>query len=75
MSKEYCPKEFCDIDYINIKELCRRLSVSRSMIFRLMSSTSFPYTKIGKATRFRYSEVISFLENARFLNKKDRACS
>lgn len=47
---------------VNREELAGRLSLSPSYISKLMRDEGLPYLKIGRATRFKLSEVVEFLE-------------
>ena len=47
---------------ISKKELCKRLMVSPSFIYNLRGE-GLPHIQIASAVRFRYSDVIEFLEN------------
>ena len=44
------------------KVLAERLSLSPSYISKLMKDEGLPYLKIGRAVRFKLSEVVEFLE-------------
>jgi|GEM_PF-6594388 len=43
-------------------ELAKRLSLSPSYISKMMKYEGLPYFKIGRAVRFKLSEVVDFLE-------------
>lgn len=47
---------------VDRKELARLLMVSPSFISKLMSKEGLPFRKIGRATRYRLSEVMVFLD-------------
>ncbi|MGE0633578.1 MAG: helix-turn-helix transcriptional regulator [Pseudobdellovibrionaceae bacterium] len=51
-------------EFIDIKELAKRLNISRSLIFRLMASGTLPFLKIGKTTRFLYSDVVTSIRQS-----------
>ncbi len=59
------PKSPTTEDYIDIEELVLKLSVSHSFIFRLQAEEGLPHHKFGRATRYRISEVVAFLEERR----------
>lgn len=46
---------------INVKELSKKLGVSRSKIYLLINE-GLPVIKIGGSTRFDYSEVITWIK-------------
>lgn len=48
--------------YLNISDLCEMLKLNRSTIYRQAQEGKFPKPlKIGKASRWLYSDVINFL--------------
>lgn len=47
------------------KQLSEKLSVSVSFIDKLMAVGGFPHVKIGRAVRFRESEVLVWLQRRR----------
>ena len=47
------------------KQLAGMLVLSPSFISKLMSEGEIPYIKIGKAVRFRVSEVVAWLQKRR----------
>jgi excisionase family DNA binding protein len=47
------------------KQLAESLGLSRSYISKLMTFESLPYVKIGRAVRFRQSEVLAWLQHRR----------
>jgi excisionase family DNA binding protein len=49
-------------DFYSVKELAEVLSVSQRTIFRLMERGDLPYYEIGRAKRFRKSDVEAYLE-------------
>jgi excisionase family DNA binding protein len=50
---------------IDKKQLAQFLSLSLSYIDKLMAQEAIPYFKIGRAVRYRFSEVVAFLERRR----------
>jgi excisionase family DNA binding protein len=50
---------------ITKKELVNGLGISSSFINKLMAEESLPYFKLGRAVRFRISEVSLWLEHRR----------
>jgi excisionase family DNA binding protein len=50
---------------ITKKELVTALGISSSFISKLMASGELPYFKIGRAVRFRISEISEWLEKYR----------
>ena len=47
------------------KELGEVLALSQSFINELMSDGGLPYIKIGRAVRFRVSEIMAWLQKRR----------
>lgn len=47
------------------KELGELLALSQSFINELMSDCGLPYIKIGRAVRFRVSEIMAWLQKRR----------
>lgn len=47
---------------IGKKQLAEKLSFSLSYIDKLMAQDGLPHFKIGRAVRYRFSEVVTFLE-------------
>jgi excisionase family DNA binding protein len=52
-------------NFLTKNALAEALSVSTSFIDKLMSKGGLPYYKLGRAVRFRLSEVASFLDRRR----------
>jgi len=46
-------------------QLADRLSLSQSFISELMKDEGLPYIKIGRAVRFKTSEVVAWLQKRR----------
>ncbi len=46
--------------YLNIKEVCQFLGLSRTTIYRLMSEGHVKYVKFGGATRFNFHDLQAF---------------
>lgn len=44
------------------EQLAGSLALSRSYISKLMAAEGLPYLKIGRAVRFRVSEVVAWLQ-------------
>jgi excisionase family DNA binding protein len=44
------------------EQLADQLSVSRSFVSKMMSEEGLPHIKIGRAVRFRVSEVMAWLQ-------------
>ncbi len=56
---------------ISKKELVVALGVSSSFVSKLMVEERLPYFKIGRAVRFRFSDIVSWLEMRRVpLNRR-----
>ena len=51
-------------DFITIAELCEKLKVSRSLVYTLINDKEnpLPKHKLGRALRFRYSEITEHLK-------------
>lgn len=49
-------------NYIEKRELARRLSVSVSYINKLMKLNRIRFEKFGRAVRFKYSDVVADLQ-------------
>lgn len=60
LDKALLPKVFENL--VDRAELAIRLSLSESYISKLMCEEGLPYFKIGRAVRFKLSEVVEFLE-------------
>jgi prophage regulatory protein len=50
---------------LTVKDVQDRLSVSRSMTWKLIYSGEIPHVKIGRCVRVRESEVAAFLDRCR----------
>lgn len=48
---------------ITKKELAHKLSVSEGLINRLMAEEALPHLKIGRAVRFRLSDVLAWFDH------------
>jgi excisionase family DNA binding protein len=55
-------KLFFENILVDRKELARLLMVSPSFVSKLKSDEGLPFYKIGRATRYKLSEVMVFLE-------------
>lgn len=51
--------------FLNICQLAKHLNVSKSFLYRLQAEEGLPHWKIGRATRYKLSEVIAFLDERR----------
>lgn len=49
-------------NFITKKELAQKLSVSEGLINRLMAEEQLPHVKIGRAVRFRLSDVLAWFD-------------
>ncbi|MGE3683064.1 MAG: helix-turn-helix transcriptional regulator [Bdellovibrionales bacterium] len=71
-SRQVVPSEHCGkvdaqffLNLVDRTELANRLSLSPSYISKLMKDEGLPYFKIGRAVRFKMSEVVEFLSKRR----------
>lgn len=49
--------------FLNVGDLCQMLKMNRSTVYRQIQEGKFPAPiKIGKCSRWRYSEIASFLD-------------
>ena len=53
------------IEFLNTSQLAKLLGLSKTSIYRLISSRSIPFYKIGHGIRFKRSDVLDYLENNR----------
>ena len=58
-------EQFFDNNLIDRIRLAEILSLAPSTISKLMAEEGLPHYKIGKACRFKVSEVMAFLEKRR----------
>lgn len=50
--------------WINIKQVCAIFKISKSQVYNLRREhKNFPYHQIGKAVRYKQSEIESFLKS------------
>ena len=56
---------------ISKKELVSAFGVSSSFVNKLMAEEGLPYFKIGRAVRFRVSEISTWLEKRRIPQEKE----
>ncbi|APU67742.1 hypothetical protein C723_0554 [Christiangramia flava JLT2011] len=50
--------------FINIKQVCSIFKISKSQVYNLRREhKNFPYHQIGKAVRYKQSEIESFLKS------------
>ena len=54
------PPSIATKGYLNIKEVCQHLGLSRTTIYRLMSEGQIKYVKFGGATRFNAQDLQAF---------------
>ena len=54
--------ENSDSILVDVREACRLLAVSRSTLFKLTSNGAIRFVKIGKAVRFRRSDLSMFVD-------------
>ncbi len=48
---------------LRLDEVCEMLSLSRSMVYRLVLSGALPSVKVGRSRRFRIEAVEHYLES------------
>lgn len=57
------PNQLFEIHLVDRNRLAEILSLAPSTISKMMAEDGLPHYKIGKACRFKVSEVMAFLEN------------
>ncbi|MDD0823099.1 helix-turn-helix domain-containing protein [Mannheimia sp. AT1] len=54
---------FSDYSYLTARDVCEMLKLNRSTIYRQIKQGIFPKpTKIGNASRWKFSEIKAFLD-------------
>jgi excisionase family DNA binding protein len=53
---------------IDIKELSRRLSVTKGVLYNRVNKRRIPFFKLGRSVRFDYAEVIRSLPHSSVLD-------
>jgi excisionase family DNA binding protein len=50
-------------ELLSVDQLSTLLNISKTSVYRLVSSRSIPFYKIGHNLRFKKDDVINYLEN------------
>lgn len=50
-------------ELLSVDQLSTMLNISKTSVYRLVSSRSIPFYKIGHNLRFKKDDVINYLEN------------
>jgi len=53
------------IEFLTTEQLARLLSLSKTSVYRLISSRSIPFYKLGHNIRFWKNDVLEYLEKNR----------
>lgn len=61
-SEDICEDPLFFENCLTKEQLAKRLNVSVSFINKMMANHGLPYMKLGRAVRFKLSEIVAFLE-------------
>ena len=67
------PHESRDLELLSIPQVCQRLAMGKSWVYRRIHEGEIPSVRLGRAIKIRRADLEEYLEEHRYRPSEDRA--